>query len=51
MEFYIIKRFLCKLINEIFYYLKKLIKKAKMVFKIILFVFIAILIYYIMKVG
>lgn len=45
MEFYIVK----KIINEIFYYLRKILRKAKTIFKIIIFILIAVLFYYLLK--
>lgn len=46
MEFYIIKQFIRRLIKEIFYYLRIILRKLKTFFKILIFVFIIVCIYY-----
>lgn len=51
MEFYIFKRIVSKLINETFYYLKKLLRKGKTVLKFLVFIFIVLFIFYICKFG
>lgn len=46
MEFYIFKQFIKRLINEIFYYSRIILRKFKIILKVLVLVFIAVLIFY-----
>ncbi len=51
MEIYIIKKFVSKLVNDFYRFLKKLVRNMKSIFKFILFVFVALFIYYLVSRG
>jgi len=51
MEFYILKRVISKLINEAFYYIKKILRKGKSFLKFLFMILIIVAILYFCKSG
>jgi len=51
LKFYIIKQFIRRFINELFYYFRRLTKNFKTLLKLILFFFLVLLVIYLLKGG